>query len=122
MLSITVNWPMGLVTSITGFVFAEKTEEEGRVPISKVRARGSQPGRSQMQLGEGSEVAAREGANRRCVVREEVKQLSWYSCWMMCQLLSPASADCSYVTLHSQLLLSPLSFFFLFLVAKGRTE
>ena len=57
---ITMEWPTGLVTFITGFVFAAKTEKEGRVPVTKVRAQGNQIGRSHVQLGEGSEEAAGE--------------------------------------------------------------
>lgn len=47
---ITMEWPTGLATSIIGFVFAAKTEKEGRVPITKVRAQGNWIGRSHVQL------------------------------------------------------------------------
>lgn len=58
---IMMKWPTGLVTPLTGFVFAAKTEKEGRVPITEVRAKRIQIGRSQMcSLGKGSEEAAVE--------------------------------------------------------------
>lgn len=98
---ITMAWPMGLVTSNAGFVFAAETEKELPEPKPEnKKADFSQWG----------------GDNRKYMVWKGQKRRSKSptpSCclfWIMISLLSPASPACSCVTLNSQSFRSPLAF------------